>query len=415
MRSIVALALLVLAPPALRAQHAPADTLTLAGAVALARAHHPAIAAAAARRHVLVGRARQDAAFTNPTFEWRRENLGSPLDRDEFATVLLPIDLTGRHLALRGAVRSAAGRAAADSQVVAREVEAGAARAYWRAALARELLASATVQRDAAERIALFTSARARDGAVAGVDATRMRVERQRARLAEGAARAEWERARAELSRATGVSADSLPPPAPLAPETGALAVGPEVSAAQAIALVNRPELAALRATVAEARQRATAESRGVLGDVVLQFGIKHTAGYDTRVVGVAVPLPLFDLNSGARERAAGELRVAEAELRAAELAVRAEVAGAVASYRELLATSAGAGDALLAQGDEVARVAEAAYREGGTSLLELLEAQRARAELRSAALRWSADVRLARLELARATGAPLVDSLEAP
>ena len=59
--------------------------------------------------------------------------------------------------------------------------------------------------------------------------------------------------------------------------------------------------------------------------------------------------------------------------------------------------------------------MADAAYAEGGLSLLELLDARRARAEVLTAALGWSAELRLARLELNRASGAPLTESLEMP
>ena len=41
---------------------------------------------------------------------------------------------------------------------------------------------------------------------------------------------------------------------------------------------------------------------------------------------------------------------------------------------------------------------------------MELIEAQRARAESRAAALRWTVDVNLAQLELNRALGAPLME-----
>jgi outer membrane protein TolC len=62
-----------------------------------------------------------------------------------------------------------------------------------------------------------------------------------------------------------------------------------------------------------------------------------------------------------------------------------------------------------------VARVADAAYEAGGGSLLDLLDARRARAEALTAALRWAAELRLARLDLNLASGAPLLESLETP
>ena len=69
----------------------------------------------------------------------------------------------------------------------------------------------------------------------------------------------------------------------------------------------------------------------------------------------------------------------------------------------------------LVERSAEVARIADAAYTAGGASLLELLDARRARAATQAAVLQWVADVRLAHLDLLRAVGASPLDSLELP
>ena len=55
------------------------------------------------------------------------------------------------------------------------------------------------------------------------------------------------------------------------------------------------------------------------------------------------------------------------------------------------------------------------AYAAGGGTLLELLDARRARAEALAAVFRWIADVQIARVDLLRAVGASPLDSLELP
>ncbi|HEY9429686.1 MAG TPA: hypothetical protein VIR34_21165, partial [Gemmatimonadaceae bacterium] len=89
-----------------------------------------------------------------------------------------------------------------------------------------------------------------------------------------------------------------------------------------------------------------------------------------------------------------------------------AEAAGSLRAYRELFAARP-AGIATLSEGGaEVARIAEASYREGAITLMELLDAERAHADLRAALARWSADVALARMEVNRALGAPIEEGL---
>lgn len=389
---------------------AQGDTLTLARAVALANARGPLAQVAQAQRMIAQGRARADGAFPNPTFEWRRENLSSPLPPDIFATVQLPLDITGRRFALRAAGSALLERGRADSSSMARQLEIDVARAYWRAALGRELLAVATTERRAREEIATFDANRAREGAVAEVAAIRTQLETDRARIAEAAARGEAARAGADLARLIGMPADSLPALSRLDAATTMAAVPNEATAvAQALAL--RPDLAALRHAAREASHRASAERRGVIPDVQVVSGYKQTTGYATGVFGMIVPMPLFSRNEGARERTAGELQLAAAALHDAELRVRGEVLAALTAL-DAMRQALGDGTAGLdARAAEVAQIAEGAYREGAISLMELVEAQRARAETRAAALRWIVDLHLAMLDLNRAIGAPLLEN----
>src|SRR5574338_224035 len=311
--AVMAIALAPVGSRSAAAQPGSGEPLTLAAAVALARANHPSLPAASARGRAVVALARQDAAFANPVFEWRQENIGSPLQHDAFATVSQPLDLTGRRLALRETAHDVARRMVADSISVMHDIEANAARAFWRASLARALVVLAEEQRTDAERLARFESERAREGAVAEVSAMRARLEADRARVAEASAAAALTRATAELARATGVVPSALPMVSALAPRVPPLAPVPTSSLAVERALASRSELVALRAAADAARHRYSAERRAMLPDVTVVAGAKQTAGYSTRVIGVAVPLPIFNQNSAGRDRAAAELRFVEA------------------------------------------------------------------------------------------------------
>src|SRR5690606_38551651 len=112
----------------LGAQSAP---ISLEEAVSRAMQRGPAAQASSAARHIAVGRARGDAQLGNPTFELRRENEGSPLPYDDFATFTLPVSITGRRFALRDALGAARERGVADSLFVQREAGYAAAREWW--------------------------------------------------------------------------------------------------------------------------------------------------------------------------------------------------------------------------------------------------------------------------------------------
>ena len=396
---------------------AQAPGFTLGDAAALARRQHPLLSAASGRRIAATGAARQEAALPNPVFEWRKENYNSPLPRDEFVSLGMPIDLYGRRIALRSAGGFVASRARSDSSTTARDVEYDVARAYWRTALAYALHDAAASQRYAVDTIARIETERARQGQVSHGSALRARLEADRTRLALSGARAELERARGDLARALALPFDSVPRPTEaLHVETTVTAL-PLIDALLAIARARRSELFSAQARVNETVRRRLAEKLGTLPALGVQVGNKRTSGYLTNTLQVGVAVPFFDRNGGNRERARGEQLLADGDLRAAQTAVDAQVLSAYRAYRGLLEEYDAAGDAGLSadglrtleqRGATVAGVAGVAYREGEISLFELLDAERVRADVRSTALRAAAEVQMARVELLRAVGLPI-------
>jgi outer membrane protein TolC len=405
------LAFLITTPAA-----AQSSALTLREALAMAREHSPALPAASGRVTTAVGSARQLSAPPNPVVELRREHFKSPLAKDDYATVTIPVDVTFRRSALRAAGRGEVAAALADSAATARELDAAVTSAYLRSALANELASIAADRARALAGMADFEAARFAEGAVAEGVALRTRLESDRSKLELAAARAEAERARASLASAMGVApidgAALAALPLGPKPDSHLAALDATLDAAVTLAMERRPEVAAAERRVAAARGMVTAEWRATLPDVGVQLGTKRTGGYDTGVAAISIGLPIFDQGSGARQRARGEQQVAEAELRSVHDRVFAEAAGSLRAYREVVSARPPGTVALVQAGAQVARIAEASYREGAITLTELLDAERAHADFRAALARWSAEVALTRMQLNRALGAPIEEGL---
>lgn len=385
-------------------QQAPTP-LDLKSALETARRSGPLKQFSAARQQVALGQVLEQTQWANPSLEWRRENLGSPLQPDIFATLYVPWDLSGRRLALRQAASAGKVRVAADATADQREAELQVARAWLRAAVARGALDVASEQYDALREIARVDAERLREGLVSEAVGLRTSLEADRARVALVAARNEAARADADLARLLG-----LPDGAPLAVATlsaPALPTAPDTTVAVTSALTRRPDVQARDAALREAQRRLAAEQRGVFGEVQLQGGTKETGGFMTGQVGVAMPMPFFNRNTGARQRAAG--MVAESRIQRDDLRrlVRADVVNALAHYRGVREAAADAAT-FGARGREVARIARLSYREGHATLTELLDAERAAADAMQQHLRWAADAWLTRLELERTMGARL-------
>lgn len=385
-----------------------ADSLDLARALVTARAHAPAFRAVAARRDMVIGRATEAAQWLNPTIEYRRENLGSRLSPDIFATLAVPLDLSGRKLALRRARSAATDRASADGAAERRDAELEVARAWLRASSAQAQLNIIRTHADELLDVARVDSVRQREGLIAEGVALRTKLEADRARVQVATAAGEWARARAELARALGVPTAELPPVHSVAAPT--LPPSPDSTLAIRLAMQSRPEVAARNAAVREATARLRAESRAAIGDWQLLGGSKQTAGVLTGQVGLALPLPLFNRNEGARQRARGELAEAVAWRDDTAARAQADVIASIGAYSAMRDHAAEAAT-FASRGREVASIARTAYREGHATLLELLDAQRAASDALLAHLRFTVDAWLTRLDLERALGARLDDS----
>ncbi|AMW05542.1 TolC family protein [Gemmatimonas phototrophica] len=400
----VAVATLLLAagaPSPLQAQ----STLGLPEALAVARQSGPLRKMTDARRQVGLGQVGESTQWMNPSIEWRRENLGSPLQPDIFATVYLPFDFSGRRLALRQAAAAGRQRVTADASADQRDAELTVARAWLRAASALGTLEIVTQQHDALREIARVDNERLREGLVSEAVGLRTSLEADRARVALVSARNEAIVARTELARLLGVSDTQLPLVAAIQAPT--LPSAPDSATAVSAALTHRAEVRAREAAVQEAQRRLTAEHRGVLGEVQLQGGTKETGGFMTGQVGLAMPMPVFNRNSGARQRATGQLNEARVWRDDLLRVVQGGVLSALQHYREVQSAALDAGT-FDARGADVARIARLSYREGHITLTELLDAERAAADAMQAQLRWAGDAWMARLELERSLGARL-------
>ena len=402
-----ALGALLLASHAVAAQDAP---LTLEQAVTRAMQAGPAAQAASATRQIIVGRARTDAQWANPTFELRRENEGSPLPYDDFATFTLPVSMTGRRLALRGALGAARDRGVADSLFVQREAGFDAAREWWTVWAAISTAEFAAAQAERFGELARFDSLRAAEGVIAEAAAIRTRLEAERASYHAVQAIAAAGRARAALAARIGLDDPrALRIAAPPLLDVPALDYTADEAIAQALA--QRPDVRAAQAAVREAERRRAAEARGTFADVGVTAGYKGTSGLSTTVIGLFVTPPILNANGGNRERATGEWLLADADRRALEIRVRGEVQAAYDAARAMDALAVRADAGSTARADELAVAAEAAYREGHATLTETLETLRAVADVRAAALQATADRHLIRLELRRAMGAPVLET----
>ncbi|MEQ9689334.1 MAG: TolC family protein [Hoeflea sp. D1-CHI-28] len=149
-------------------------------------------------------------------------------------------------------------------------------------------------------------------------------------------------------------------------------------------------------------------QRREALPDLTVSAGIRrfHDNDDSAFVVGLSIPIPVFDRKQGAIRRARAELVAAEADLAASRL----RLANAVAAARTRLAAARDNVTALradiLPKAEEAFFFAEEGYRQGKFSYLDVLDAQRTLFEGRRELLDALQSFHESRAELERLAGA---------
>jgi len=431
LEAVLASLLLSLAWGNSAASAAESPVLSFDDALARAATSGPVALVAESEREMAAARARQARAWENPSLSVEVENvLGRGPYRDFDAaetTVSLsqPLPLGGGRSGLLRAAQADVAAAEAGAALAAIELRRDLAIAYAeavaadrRAAIGRERAALGAQTREAVDRRHAAGLESDLQRARVEVETAGMQAEARRAAAAALAHRralaAHWreETVTAALDDAWFDAAPRLPP--------GTVSHG---AVSQGSAAPGHPQRRLAQSRLDQARAALDAARGARYGGVEATVGARRFAdapGADRAwVLGLAMPLPLWDRNESGIVAARAAVSAAE---RDAERVSRALAAEREAALAELDAATLEV-DALTASGvpaaTSAARLAAQGYEAGRLSLMERLDAERAlvqsRADLVTARLRLrQAEARLgAVIGEADRSGAPQASSTE--
>ncbi len=249
----------------------------------------------------------------------------------------------------------------------------------------------------------------AKSGEVSGYDRRRLERESQTAKARLAGTAADYARMREALAGLTG-EADG-PKPAlggELLPPTT-----PALESVQAT-LRKRPDLASRNAQAdAFDRERSAAE-RAWIPDVTLGIGQKRVdepgRSDNGVIVGVSVPIPLFNREQASVQRARAQANTLRTEHALVLAKSEAELRGIWRQTTELRQAAESFRRDSLASSRDLTRIAEAAYRAGEGGILELLDAYKAQLEAETTLLDLELRARLARIELDALSGVSIYE-----
>lgn len=360
---------------AMSVQPASAEPVSLSDALARGQEASPRIARAKAELKAAEGRATQAGVRPNPTISAEVENFSGTGPYRTFGqtettvAVSQPFELGGKRRA-RKAVAAAEREFA---QIALRKAEAD---------LSYDIIVAHAELRAAEDRAVLSQSVLARAVELARIAETLVDVGRDppltklRADALLAEAKAESLKTTAQLMSARQKLALFIGSDDPELSAVRQDILSLPALAADAQSLDER--LAAAERDAASARVRQ-AQAEGV-PDITASGGVRNfRESKDTAfIVGVSIPLPVFNRNRGNIDAARAEGEAAEAQLAQARLDTRFSRRDAelmLSAANERVSALSGVG---LYQASEAARIAEIGYQQGKFTLIELIDAQEA-------------------------------------
>lgn len=364
-----------------------AEVLTHEAAVAQALQRAPQILVAEANLAAAAAAARQSRWPSNPEIEIEAENVlgdGPYADFDGAETTVFlrqPVTMGGKRGARVDAARARLEQAQAELELAQRGTRRDVTIAYANAVLSDRLAALARARRVDAESLRAASERRLAAGLISELQYSQVVLAGAEAAAALNRAQADAGSARRLLARWLG-SGDidgiagsfderwfDLPPES----LTTAASRLPD----------SHPQLRARRAALAAAVAQQHLEDRGAIPDPVLSLGARRFADAPAGenrafVLGVALPLPLWDRNAAERADARRARVVTETDLDAAQRDLADELAQARAAFNAAASELRALTESAAPAARNAAALAQRGFEAGRLSLTERLLAEQA-------------------------------------
>ncbi|MFC3674983.1 TolC family protein [Ferrovibrio xuzhouensis] len=313
------------------------------------------------------------------------------------------IEIGGKRTARISEAQAGLTQAGHQRDLEALSLRADIARTYIRVLASARRVELADRQKDNAATIASAVDARVEAGKEAAVQTQRADILRATAGMAAQKARGAYQASLAELAALLNRPAGSLQLQTGWLDEIGAV---PDIAPDEASLAVN-PKYALITAAIERARAGIAVATAAAVPDPTLRAGFRRYNDDDSSaiVVGVSVPIPVFDRNRGAILEARQSLIRAEAEQEAARLEILGDLAksrtAVLTAYQQVQTLKS----AVEPAADRALSAARDGYQTGKFDFLNLLDAQRTRFEIEEQLAAALEEYHLARIALTTLVG----------
>lgn len=381
----------------------PAGALSLPAALELALSANPELSAAGRELEVTDAAILQAGVRPNPELaalveDTRKSTRSTTLQLNQ------PIELGGKRTARIDAAERGRDAAAAELDARRAEIRAAAMAAFFDVLVAQERLRLAQASVELAQRATAAASRRVMAGKVSPVEETK-------ARVAEAGVRVESTLAASELAIARKRLAGLWGNPAPRFERAeGGLEELPPLPALSDLnaRLADAPGLRRARLEIGRRQALAEVERSRRIPDVTVSLGARRNEelGLNQAILGLSMPLPVFDRNQGNLLGALRQADKARDEFSATEMRLSNELATAHerlhAAHREIESLRRD----ILPGAQSAFDAAVKGFELGKFSFFEVLDAQRTLFQAQSQNLRALAEAHRAAAGIERVLGA---------
>lgn len=313
----------------------------------------------------------------NPSASYLAEQIPAGTDAKNQYTVTLsqPIETGGKRRRRIESARAGTRVTEAELADVRRQVVLQVKKAFTDALVARATLALAEQNLKTLDEVERLQRFRAEKGDISELELLRIQVQRFTFERDAADARQALRAGKIVLRAVAGP--DSLADDFDLVGELESREVAVRRDDLYRLALANRPDLRAAEAAREKARADVNLARANASWDVTPQLEYQRIGNDNTIGFGFSVPLRIFDRNQGEIARTQAEVQRADTLREAAVLQALSEVDTALAGVMTERGKLVALQDVYLPKAQQARETVEFAYRRGGASLLDFLDAQR--------------------------------------
>lgn len=360
--------------PAVPAMTEPADALSLQEAIDLALNANAEIAVAMREREAVEGMQLQAAARPNPTASARMEDTRSST-RETTLEVSQPIELGNKRAMRIEAADRYYDAASAGLALKKAEIQADVTAAFYGVLAAQERLRLAESSLEVAQRASDAASKRVQAGKVSPVEETRSKIAESGVRIELNQAKSSLNIARKHLAALWG---NSLPNFSEAQGRVDNINVVPTLEQLNQ-QLDQAPAIQRARFEVDTRSALVDVEKTRATPDVSVTVGAKRNEelGLNQAVLGLSVPIPLFDRNQGNIQEAMSRADKARAEVAALRIQLETALARAYERLESARQAAVSYQSEILPGAESAFDAASKGFEYGKFSFLEVLDAQR--------------------------------------